>query len=522
MIASARGLAVLAALVVALGVVHLVAGRPSQPPSRAPFADLDPAVVAEVRWERAGAPAVTVIREQAGWAMTAPSPGPADAAVVTELLDMLRAARWQRRAATAPGPAHATVTLVRAGGSPLALAIGPVVPGTGAWVSDGRAAYLLEAWLVELLVRGFDPLAVRRRAVVTAAPAQVTAFEHHAAPLELVLVGTPLAIANRGELRLDPDVAANLLGQVAALRVESLVDPALVPPAPDASMRIAAETAIETLEVRGECPGRPAETWIGGSAGEVCVDNDALALVYARAALIARFPERHADRRPVAGPITEATLASGAIVRWRGAAPEVQDAAGAIHPADDEAVARVVAALTGPAEVVVLPAARPPAAGAITVTTATGAERLELLRGGILARATGTAGHRLAPDAVAALRLPVDALRDRTLWRTEPSLLTGFAVADRAPYAIGLDDPWAREVADALAAPRVVRFLPAPPSAITRTFELTYAPPPTAGAAPEVHRLGVGARLADGCAAVADGTPVVLHPDLCTLLRKAL
>jgi hypothetical protein len=519
--ASARGLAVLAALAVALGVVHLVAGRPAPPPSRAPFADLDPAVVSGVRWTRAGHPAVTVIREGGGWTMTAPSPGPADATVMNELLDMVRAARWQRRAAAAPGSARATVTLERASGAPLVLAIGPDVPGAGAWVGDGRAAYLFEPWLIELLDRGLDPVEVRRRAVLAMAPAQVTALELHAESFDLVLVGSPLAIANRGELRIDPAVAAGLLEQIGALRVESLVDAAHGPPAPGTTLRVIAGGTVEHALVRGPCPDRPDEVWIGGSAGEVCASGEALTRALGLAAMIAALPERHADRRPVAGPITEVTLASGATLRWRGAAVEVAAPSGEVHPADDEAVARVVAALTGAADVVALPAARPPATGAITVVAAAGAERLELLRGGILARATGAAAHRLAPDAVAALQLPAAALRDRTLWRTEPSLLTGFAVADRAPYTITADDPWAREVAEALAAPRAVRFLATPP-AIARTFDLAYAPPPTAGAAPELHRLGVGARVADGCAAVADGTPVVLHPDLCTLLGKAL
>src|SRR5688572_5579361 len=102
MTASRIGLAVLTAIAVVLGVVHLVVGTRAAATSRAIFAERVATATTALTWQRAGVPTTTLARTGDAWTMTAPSPGPVDPAAVADVLGALRGARWQRDVATAP------------------------------------------------------------------------------------------------------------------------------------------------------------------------------------------------------------------------------------------------------------------------------------------------------------------------------------------------------------------------------------------------------------------------------------
>jgi hypothetical protein len=488
--------------------VLLAVGRGGAIESRAPFAAIAPQP-RTLRWDRPGQPAIVVEPITDGWRMTAPAEGPVDPSAITDVLAAVRGARWQRTGPASPGPARFTLTI-----DDRALAIGEDVPGVGTWISERGSAFLVEPWVITAIDR--DPLSLRVRSPFGAELARLTALRVVAPDLDLRLAGAPLAVVDGGaRWPLVPDVAAAVLDHLALIRVEALVPTgAPIPAAPPLSIEVTGKATV-AVTIRGPCPGDPERTWVGGAAGEVCVETAPVTKLELAARMIQAAPLAVVDPRPVPAAITDVTLASGARLHWRGAMVEVTDA-GRVWPADADGVARVVAALTGPATPVLVATPRPAATGSITVD----GEVLDQLARDTLARPGQPLGYRLAPDAIAALRLDATALRDRELWRTEPSLLTAVAVTGGGKVrTVAGDDAWARELAEALAEPRAVRLL-ATAGPIRRTIELTYAPPPAAGAEPEVHRLDVGPSTADGCSVVADGQPAVLERELCRLLMK--
>ena len=168
MIATRRGLELLAALAVILGVLLVLdLRRETTATDRSLARGLDVDAVTALGWVRKGAPEVQLVREGERWMWVAPSEAIADRAAVANVLATLRAARWHRREpASAAGQTHAVLTISTAtpttgGRKPeyadhprRTLSIGEPLAGTEqAWIVDGDHALLVDAWVA----RALDP-----------------------------------------------------------------------------------------------------------------------------------------------------------------------------------------------------------------------------------------------------------------------------------------------------------------------------------------------------------------------------
>jgi len=125
-----------------------------------------------------------------------------------------------------------------------------------------------------------------------------------------------------------------------------------------------------------------------------------------------------------------------------------------------------------------------------------------------------------SPAAWAVITRPPEAYRDKTRWLEDAATISAIAI-DGKTYPRGATlGTWtgARDPAllDALAtALAVLRADPGPAAPTQHTIELTITPP--VGPAKK-HELKLGAH----CAAVADGTPIVLPLAACTAANAAL
>lgn len=515
MIASRLGVIILAALAVALAIVHLAIGSGAAVENHAPFADLVAAPPTALAWDRTGAPAIALARNGDAWTMTAPSPGPIDPAAIDDVLSALRGAREQRTADHAPGPASLTLRV----GTDV-LAIGPDVPDVGGWITRRGRAYLVDSWVVHALDR--DALSLRVRAPFAAALDGLARIEVRGDKVDTVLIGRFLALSTpAGPIRLRADVATAVVDHLAAVHVERLPT---APLAQTASVRISLRgNADADLDVRGPCPDDPDLVAIAGAAsGNACVAAEPLIALDAAVQAIAAQPIANADPHLITSVPHAMKLLSGVELRWRGASASIDGGAGA----DDDAVERIVAAVSAETTPVALPSSPPKVTGTFEIDSSP----YDLLGADLVVERGAGYAHRVGPDVIAALRLPDGELRDRLVWLTEPASLTALEVIDHGKdRAIATDDPWAKTLAEAVRELRVVRFASPPSPAVRRTIKLSYARP-QANAEPEVHTIELGPRTKDGCFARIPSTDVhsldrpdvVLAPDLCTLLEKPL
>jgi hypothetical protein len=519
--ADRRGLYVLAAIAVALAAVHALAGGRTAPPSRAPFATVASGPPPhELVWMRGpGTEDVRVVGDADGWTVRTPSRGPADTHAVEDILASLRGARWQRRVAAELVPGHARFALVVDGRR---LDIGTDVPGAGTWIHEGDVAYLFDTWVATALDR--SALDLRVRGVIASPRAAITGIDLTGGGSTLSVAGTPLAVVTPvGAVRLDEGIALSILESLTELRVVALPPDADRPPA-QATLVVTANARPETVTTHGPCAEPETVRVRSDAAGDACVADDAWLRIALRLAGAQQMLVEVAEARPAPGPYRAAVLASGARLRWRGATAEVAVAgdADAWALADAESVARVVDALGEAGEPYLLPVPRPAARGTVTVDTTSGAVTLELVGADTVAPAGSPVGIRVAADQRVALALDTDALRDRVLWRTEPSLVVRVTVIDGAARRdLDPTDTRFAAVAEAFAEPRALRFLGPPPAArpTDRVLELEVAPAPVAGATAEVFRLVLGGKTAGGCRAATATDAVVLPPEACAVIE---
>lgn len=500
MTASRAALVVLAAIAVMLAIAHLAISSGGGTGAHAPFADLVATPPTELVWHGEGPPIMIQHGE-----MVLPSKGPVDPAAIDDVVAALRGARWQRQAATAPAGARFKLDV---GGE--TLTIGPDVPGVGGWITRRHRAYLVDAWVIRALDR--DALSLRVRPPFAGALAGLHHVELRGDDVDLVLDGTPLAVATpAGPVRLGADAARAVADDLAGVRIESLVGVnAATPPARQHVTVIGAARA--DLDILGPCPDQPDQVQVAGTtAGSACVGVQAMIGLTFAAKQIAADPIGVADPHLVVAAPKSIKLLSGATLAWRGATVEVDGAA-----TDDDAVARVVTAITGPTTPVALPTPRPAPAGAFELDHVT----FDLVGPDLVVERGAGYAHRVPGDVVAALRLTADELRDHVVVRTEPSLLTALAITERgATRQVAPNDAYAEQIAQAAQVLRVDRFGgPGAGATPRRTIVLTYAPPPTAGAQAEIHTIVLGT----GCNAAIDEAAVALPHDLCTLLGKPL
>ncbi|MBP6629171.1 MAG: hypothetical protein KA297_07065 [Kofleriaceae bacterium] len=487
--------------------------------------------VRTLRWRR-GQAEVVVERTDDGWRMVAPAPGPAEAAVVDDLLGVLTAARWQRRVGgDQVGPA--ALAVLEVGGAALPpLRLGPVVPGLeAAWISDGRRSWLVDAWVVRALDR--PALALRATAPLTVGAAELAGLELHLGTAELIGAGRPLrarGVLAGGDVVLGPDAVRALVDALAAIRVVGLPGAAEVAAAAadqrapvDASVRVLGAAGARELRVVGACAGGGALA--DGPAGWLCVDAAALTALAAVVARIQAEPTAVADPVPVRAAPTALTLPSGVrLVFSGGGASVAEPGASAAAPeapiaVDRDRAAAFLALLSSPHPVQARAGRR--AGATLAVETADGTVALELGPAGPTGASAwlGQPGlatvWQLGVDEAALLAATVEALRDRVLWAEDPTRLL-------AVRRDGIDTSATELERWRAAAQLQVRRWASPAerarltgARATARVELVFAAPPTPGAAEVVHVLERVRATAAGCLARVDGALVELTTATC-------
>lgn len=517
MIGTLRGLVIAAAIALVLVVAAVLdGGRAADGAGRAVLPGLVPEQVTELVWERAGQPAIHVVRA-GGWQLRAPSQAPADPDAIGEVLAALRGARWHRRFhARGHAPATTTLTVV-AGGERRQVHFSAADPiAEQGWMIAEDHYLVVDRWVIRALDRDVRalriarPLADATRAATIVIEGEPPASGVPEAHIDVRLAGTPRRLVRPVELVLAADVAGELERALAEITLVRLPDGPV--DGHGLAITLGGDAGVTTLELAGDCPGAPELVAISGTTGDGCIARAAADAVVRAIARLLQPPAAIAERRPL--PFEPAHL-----VLPDGAALDTSPLRVADRPADPSRVAELLAALAAPADVVALPAGAPAhqlrATAASTIT-------LDLFAGGMLARHGEPIALRLAPGAWQLVTRPSRELRELALWLEEPTTITAVQI-DAARYERGaVIGAWSRAPAGpadaallealvtALAAPRSLGFVE--PFTIAHRITLTVTPP---AGAPSEHVLELGAPRAIGCPARVAGDSVLLPAILC-------
>lgn len=510
MIASVRGLAVLAAIAGALLVLLLVAGpRVDGPVDRSLLPGFDAEKITSISF-RHGQASSQIDRAGDTWRIAKP-PGIANPATVDAVFTALRGGRWHRRGPTsqagvpADPDASAGITV-----GDTSFAIGKELPGTGqTWIvrrdSGGSDALLVDSWVANAL---------------TPSPLELRVLH----PFECASATTITATTPDGSMRieqgrlveprqlwLDERLLRALADACANVEIRSLDGR---PSAPEV-LRIAADA--RTLVQSGSCTDRR-YAYVETPSGGGCVD--AAAIEDLRAAIHAIITATHEaiDRRPLPVEPVKLTVQDGSVLDLA-KQPRIGDV-----DADPDRVRELVHALSARGEAALPRPARAPSA-TIHVLDRAGSEiTLELFA---RERAIGRAGEpgviRIGDAAWTTITRPSSALRDPTRWREDVTTLSSLTL-DNVTYERGaVLGEWTREPAgafdptlvDALAETLATVRAPAGPAPrrIAHRLTVTFTPPV---GAPTKHTIEFAAPTSDGCAARVDGVAVVLPLASCT------
>jgi hypothetical protein len=522
MIATWRGLAVAAAIAIALVITVVVdAARAPRAVDRALIPGFDPDRVTELVWERAGQPALRVVRDAAGWRMPPPAGGDAgpiaDASAIGEVLSVLRGARWHRRGvATA---VRTTLTIV-AGGERWVLGIGEPLGADQTRIVVGERGAVVDDWVVRAIDR--EPLSLRIRApLAEIAGARAIVIEREAAGVALRIEGRPRRLTGAAPLVLAAALAGELERALAQVTIVRLPDT----PVSARGLAITAgadlgptDRSAVRLTVGGSCPGAPPLVAVSGTAGDGCIEGAAAAAIERAIGALQQTPDAIVERRPVPFEVARVVLADG--VALDTAPPRLAGA-----PADPARVEELLAVLAAPAEVVAAPAR--PAGRQLVVEGEHATVTLDLFADRTLARRGEPVALRLAPGAWNLLVRPSRELRDPALWLEQPTAISALRI-DEVRYQRGaVIGAWTRQpaggtaapadgarletLAEALAAPRAVGFLDGPIATSHRVLiEIT----PPAGP-PGERVLELGAPQPAGCPARVERETVLLPAKLC-------
>ncbi len=522
MIATRRGLELLVAIALILGVLLVLDLRRDSPTADRSLAQgLNVDAVTALRWVRTGAPELHLVREGERWMWVTPIEAVADRSAVANVLATLRAARWHRReTASAAGPTHAVLTISTAspttGGKPpeyadlprRTLKIGAPLAGTEqAWLVDGDHALLVDAWVARALDPDPITLMIRRPldAVAQAAWIEITDGSG-AARLE----GAPRRLVKPFVALVQPALIAPLHDALAALEVVALAPDAL--PVPADSVRVM--TPAGTVSLGGACGD---DAWIRVSSASVtgCVERAAYDAVLAALAPLRGTGREVMESRPAPLDAATITLRDGAIL-------DVTKLRIGEHPADPVRVTELLSVLAAPADLADATAAAS-VKGTLVVTDRQGASvSLELLAGGIVRRPGEPLGMILAPAFVAVLGRAGSAYRDLAPWAEDPlavrairigrkESVRGAVVGEWSPSSSAAVTAALENLASQLAAPRPTALGP-PTFATAHRVVIVIAPP--AGQIVE-HELEVGGEIAAGCPVRAAGMSLILPALVC-------
>lgn len=517
MIASWRGLAVASAIALVLGlVVALDLARTPGAIDRALAAGFDQDRVTELVWERAGRPAIRVVRAGDGWSIAGSPSTPADPGAIGDVLAALRGARWHR--AGSPTPVHATLTVI-AGATRRVLGLGePLAGAEQAWIVDGDRGLLVDSWVTRALDR--DLLALRIKApLADVARAPTLQIEDRARSIDLRVAGHPRRIGEPAPVLLAAELAAELERALRQIAVVRLPDGPVAPHglAITAAGDRAAQASVRAV-IGGSCPGAPELIAISGSMGDGCVERTAADALERAVARLRQPPAALVERRPIPSEPARIVLGDGASL-------DVTGSRIAERSADPARVAELLAALAAPAEVAALPAAR--ATQHLVVTDRSGAATtLDLFAERVLARRGEPIALRPGPGPWSLLVRSSRELRDPVLWLEEPTTITAVRIDGISYQRGGVIGEWLRQPAGAgapdagaldalvaiLAAPRAIGFVD-DQLAIAHRVSITVTPP---AGRPAEHRLELGAPRASGCPARIEADAILLPAVVCT------
>jgi hypothetical protein len=524
-IATRRGLVVLAAIAIALLVVLVVdLARRTEPVERTLVPVFDEASVVRLGWTtHPVGPYLTLERatstKDAPWKRTAPAPGAVEQTPVKSLLATLRGARWHRVKERDPREDGVHLAVDRAT-TRLELWIGrPIEGGEQAWIGIDDRSYLVDAWVARALVPSPIELAIR-------APLGGIASVDEYAIDGMRIEGTPRRVV-RGEatpptsapttpasgLVLDPAFVAELERTLAELVIEEL---------PRAPMGHGEVITIEMAGTRvllgGPCESR---VYMAATTGDGCVAREKADAVVALVAKLRGPPAAIIAHAPIPVGVESVTLVDGKTLDLR-KRPMIDGA----DASTDEVLALMTVLRSPVDEVVTAPTTKP--IGTLSIAIARGELQLSLYAGNLVARAGEALALRLAPDAFAVLGRGASAYRERTPWREEPTTIDEIGI-DNVTYKrgavlgewtrtpVGPSDPASIEaLVRALAEPRVIGVA-STTVAHGRRVRLVVRPP-TGGE--KTHTLVIGAVLAAGCPAKIDGTTVLLPVEICHLVPR--
>ena len=459
MIATTRGLLLLAIIAVALAILVVAVG-----PARTNIVDraiLPAAEPTELTVTHENEPPVVLVRRDGAWRWREPDVR-ADPATVDGILTALRA-RWHRTG-TPAGRRHGSLRV----GNTL-IEIGEPLAGTEqTWIIRGERALLVDNWVARALVPSRVELRVRLP-FANIAGANVIDVDgvrlegtHRLAPAPAWI--EPAAVAKFYDAAAAVEIVA-LGGQRGAPGLDVVVDGRRV-------------TRI------GSCGSR---TLISTPDGDGCVETAAWnALELAVRAL----RDAPLDNRPVPFTPKTITFADGTVLG---------------RDADPDRVRELVTALQTPGE---LASRKGTPTGKLVVDDIT----LELFADGV---ARVGEPMMIRTPQIAIIARPASAYRDATRWREDVMTIQSIVV-DAKTFTrgavlgewTGAKDPALVEaLAATLATVRAPRIDAAPKPA--RRISVTFAPPT---GAPSTHTIEIGPR----CAGRVDGEPAMVPLDLCT------
>jgi len=525
MIATRRGLELLAAIALILGVLLVLdLRRESSTTDRSLAQGLDIDAISALTWVRKDAPELHLVREGERWVWIKPVEAIADRGAVANVLATLRAARWHRReAASAAGATHAVLTISTAmpttGGRPpeyadlprRTLAIGAQLPGTEqAWIVDGEHALLVDAWVA----RSLDPapVALMMRRPLDAI-AQAAWIEIADASGSLRLAGTPRTLSEPYTALVRTSIIEELHEALSALEITALpVGPA--PAAARDALRIT--TPAGAIAITEGCGADPQLVLVSSPAGTGCVARSSYAVALEKIALLRRSGRDVIEPRLAPLDAATITLRDGSVL-------DVTKLRIGEHPADPIRVTELLAVLAAPAELGDAATATAKAKGTVAVTDRHGATiSIELFGGGFVRRPGEPLGMTLTPGAAAILERVGTAYRDLVPWVEDPLSIVAIRIGDTFSAVRGdVIGEWSHpdktsqrgleELASQLAAPRP---LAAGPAAFTTAFRVVIVVKPPAGDVVE-RTLELGRRTAAGCPARANGLSLLLPSTVC-------
>jgi hypothetical protein len=516
-IASFRGLAVLAALAVALGVAVLVgpSSRPSTDRSLTPHVALD--AVTSITVAHAGTPAVQLVREADGWHWTSDR-AHAETATVDAILSTLRGAHWHRRAAKSVAQ-PVTAELRLDGAKPLALSRGrDVAAAAQTWLVRGNDALLVDSWVAAALFPA--PLALRVAHPMAAASQATTIM---AGPLRLD--GTHRVTPD--SLWVDPGAITRLTTALANLEVVAL---------PPSTAALPAGNGADTIEVAGSehasvarvgtCDG--SRVLVQTTSGAGCVDGaawqaviDALAPLRATGATgtgaAGAIGDDIVDLRPLPIEPVQITFGDGTVLSLA-SPPRIGDV-----DADRQRVEELVGALAARGTRVARPAGAPRTT--LIARDRAGSDVVLEVFDTAIARRGEPFAITIALDASvrAIIARPGAALRDPVRWREDATTLSSLTLGGTTYTRGAVIGEWTRAPAgpvdaalvDALASALAIVRAPddKTAAALPLSIHVTFTPP---AGKPTTHELSLGAPTQDGCPARIDGVAVRADLELCT------